>query len=114
MTVRAHEIALRELTKNFLATAAPEITEVTKFLETWSVVPLHHLRWEDAATVRARLTYFEAREPRAETALNSPLRMTLYSAPHCALISRVIDLSAASLANRLHAIAAPRGSVELV
>jgi len=114
VTVRAHEIALRELTKDFLATAAPEITEIAKFFETRSVVPLHHLRWENAATVRAGLTYFEVRQPRAETALNSPLRMTIYGASHGPLISSVIDLSAAGLANRLDAITAFRGSVELV
>jgi hypothetical protein len=114
VTVRAHEIALRELTKNLLATPAPEITEVAKLLETWSVIPLHHLRWEDAVTVRAGLTYLEARQPRAETALNSPLRMTLYDASHGPLISRVIDLRAATLADRLNAITAPRGLMELV
>lgn len=104
VAVRAHYLALRDLSLDGLPRKTPEVdADLAELFEARSVIPLQYLMGEELPTVHAQPTGLQTDEPSGSAALGA-LRMARNLRPDARLIAVMVDLSTAGLADALQSV----------
>ena len=113
VAIGTDQLAFRDLGEDLLLRAArPRSADVAEFLESWQVIPLHHLWIENPPAISARSSGLQAAQPRATRDwIDRPRRAGNPSAD-LRLVMRVTHLGGAIPAIDLQPVRVPPTSIE--